>query len=128
MTKGRYSYLSRFIEVSGVSLHYLEWETDGPPVVIVHGNSHAGGVFAPLGERLSDAFHLYAIDMRGHGLSDKPYDPRDYTMPALVGDLLVVLDTYLLDTVLYAGYSLGGRGLSFSGCNSTSCHTFFLVK
>ena len=30
-------------------------------------------------------------------------------MDALVGDLLTVLDTYLLDTVRYAGYSLGGR-------------------
>src|SRR5712692_1805434 len=26
------------------------------------------------------------------------------------------------------GYSVGARGLSSSGCNSTSCHTFFLVK
>ena len=30
-------------------------------------------------------------------------------MPALVGDLVAVLDTYLLDEVMYAGYSLGGR-------------------
>jgi pimeloyl-ACP methyl ester carboxylesterase len=30
-------------------------------------------------------------------------------MDALVADLLIVLDTYLLDTVSYAGYSLGGR-------------------
>ena len=30
-------------------------------------------------------------------------------MEALVGDLLIVLETYLLDSVLYAGYSLGGR-------------------
>ncbi|WP_243075902.1 alpha/beta fold hydrolase [Microbacterium sp. SS28] len=54
-------------------------------------------------------FRVLAVDQRGHGASDKPHDPRDYTMPALVGDLLTVLDTYLLDTVLYAGYSLGGR-------------------
>ena len=30
-------------------------------------------------------------------------------MDALVGDLVTVLDTYLLDTVRYAGYSLGAR-------------------
>ena len=54
-------------------------------------------------------FRVLGVDQRGHGLSDKPHDPHDYTMDALVGDLLTVLETYLLDSVLYAGYSLGGR-------------------
>ena len=45
-------------------------------------------------------FRVLGVDQRGHGASDKPHDPRDYTMDALVGDLLTVLDTYLLDTVL----------------------------
>jgi pimeloyl-ACP methyl ester carboxylesterase len=54
-------------------------------------------------------FRVLGVDQRGHGASDKPHDPRDYTMTALVGDLLTVLDTYLLDSILYVGYSLGGR-------------------
>jgi pimeloyl-ACP methyl ester carboxylesterase len=54
-------------------------------------------------------WRVLGVDQRGHGLSDKPHDPRDYTMSALVADLLVVLDTYLLDEVRYVGYSLGGR-------------------
>lgn len=54
-------------------------------------------------------YRVIGVDQRGHGLSDKPHDPHDYTMSALVGDLLIVLDTYLLDTVHYVGYSLGGR-------------------
>jgi len=54
-------------------------------------------------------FRVIGVDQRGHGQSDKPHDSRDYTMSALVGDLLTVLETYLLDSVLYAGYSLGGR-------------------
>ena len=54
-------------------------------------------------------YRVLGVDQRGHGASDKPHDRRDYTMPALVADLLAVLDTYLLDSVLYVGYSLGGR-------------------
>ena len=54
-------------------------------------------------------FRVLGVDQRGHSVSDKPHDPRGYTMDALVGDLLTVLDTHLLDSVLYAGYSLGGR-------------------
>jgi pimeloyl-ACP methyl ester carboxylesterase len=96
---------SRFIEVSGVRLHYLEWPSDGPPLVIVHGNSHAGGVYAPLGERLSDAFHVYAIDMRGHGLSDKG---ASYKSPDLRDDLVQFLDALDLRGVLFVAHSRGG--------------------
>ena len=44
-------------------------------------------------------FRVLGVDQRGHGASDKPHEPRDYAMDALVGDLVTVLDTYLLDTV-----------------------------
>ncbi len=54
-------------------------------------------------------YRVLGVDQRGHGASDKPHDPNDYTMVALVGDLLTVLDTHLLDSVRYVGYSLGGR-------------------
>src|SRR6185369_9589675 len=86
-------------------LHYLEWLNDGPPLVIVHGNSHAGGVFAPLAERLSDAFHVYAVDMRGHGLSDQP---GSYKSPDLRDDLVRFLDALDLRGVLFVAHSRGG--------------------
>ncbi|HET6672498.1 MAG TPA: alpha/beta fold hydrolase, partial [Agromyces sp.] len=41
--------------------------------------------------------------------SDKPHEASAFTMDTLVDDLVTVLDTYLLDTVRYAGYSLGAR-------------------
>lgn len=90
------------------------WGDDSAPTVLaVHGfASSCRDNWVNTGwvrDLIRAGFRVLGVDQRGHGLSDKPYDPRDYTMPALVGDLLVVLDTYLLDTVLYAGYSLGGR-------------------
>jgi pimeloyl-ACP methyl ester carboxylesterase len=100
-----YSYVSRFIELAGVRLHYLEWASDGPPLVIVHGNSHAGGVYAPLAERLRDAFHVYAVDMRGHGLSDRP---GSYKSPDLRDDLVRFLDALDLQGVLFVAHSRGG--------------------
>lgn len=99
------SYASKFIELGGVRLHYLEWASDGPPLVIVHGNSHAGGVYAPLGERLADAFHVYAVDMRGHGHSDRP---GSYKSPDLRDDLVRFLDALDLHDVLFVAHSRGG--------------------
>lgn len=54
-------------------------------------------------------FRVLGVDQRGHGQSEKPTDPRAYGMESLASDLVAVLDTYLLHTVLYAGYSLGAR-------------------
>jgi pimeloyl-ACP methyl ester carboxylesterase len=54
-------------------------------------------------------YRVLALDQRGHGRSDKPHDPHDYAMPLLVGDVEAVLDTYLIDTAYYVGYSLGAR-------------------
>ena len=88
-------------------------DPDAPTVVAVHGfassalvNFHATGWIRDL---LRAGFHVIAIDQRGHGASDKPQDPRSYTMELLVGDVLQVLDTFMLDEVDYVGYSLGAR-------------------
>jgi pimeloyl-ACP methyl ester carboxylesterase len=105
VTEGRYSYLSRFIELGAVRLHYLEWASEGPPVVIVHGATHAGGVYAPLAERLAGDFHVYAIDMRGHGLSERS---GTYTSPELRDDLVHFLDALDLQDVLFVAHSRGG--------------------
>ncbi len=90
------------------------WGDDGAPTVLcVHGfasNCRDNWVDTGWVRDLTRAgFRVLGVDQRGHGASDKPHDPRAYTMDALVGDLLTVLDTHLLDSVSYAGYSLGGR-------------------
>ena len=105
----------RFVYSSdGVNLATYEFgDQSAPTVLAVHGfassalaNWHVTGWTRDL---LRAGFHVIAIDQRGHGLSDKPRSPADYTMEALVDDVLQVLDAYLLDEVAYAGYSLGAR-------------------
>ena len=63
---------SRFLDGSDTRLHLLSWQGAGPPLLIVHGNTHAGGVYEPLALRLSDRFQVNALDLRGHGLSGQP--------------------------------------------------------
>ncbi|MBD3752070.1 MAG: alpha/beta fold hydrolase, partial [Micrococcales bacterium] len=54
-------------------------------------------------------FRVLGVDQRGHGASDKPHDRRAYEMRAFIDDLATVLDTYLIDSARYLGYSLGAR-------------------
>jgi pimeloyl-ACP methyl ester carboxylesterase len=44
-----------------------------------------------------------------HGFASSGLTNWHLTDPILIGDLQVVLDTYMLDQVMFAGYSLGAR-------------------
>ena len=55
----------------GVRLHYLETGA-GKPVVLVHGFSQAAEQFKFQLEGLGDRYRAIALDLRGHGESEKP--------------------------------------------------------
>ncbi len=92
---------------------YLWGDDDAPTVLAVHGFASScrdNWVSTGWVRDLTRAgFRVLGVDQRGHGASDKPHEASAFSMDALVADLITVLDTYLLDTVLYAGYSLGAR-------------------
>ncbi len=61
-------------------------------------------------ERLQDRFHLVAMDLRGHGASDKPESEAAYTNTDLwAGDVKAVIDAADLKTPLLVGWSYGAR-------------------
>ncbi len=98
----------------GFRLATYSWgDPSGPTVVLVHGfasNTRDNWVNTGWVRDLTrDGFRVLALDQRGHGASDKPHDAREYEMSALARDVETVLDTYLVDTVTYVGYSLGAR-------------------
>lgn len=84
-----------------------------PTVVLVHGfASSTRDNWVNTGwvrDLLRAGYRALAIDQRGHGLSDKPHDRRDYDLRLLAADVENVLDTYLVDEAVYVGYSLGAR-------------------
>ncbi|BDI23627.1 alpha/beta fold hydrolase [Herbiconiux sp. L3-i23] len=88
-------------------------DPDAPVVLAVHGfasNAYSNWVVTGWVRELQRAgYRVISFDQRGHGSSDKPHDPRSYSMPLLVADALSVIDTYLLDEVIWVGYSLGAR-------------------
>ena len=108
----RYDYESKYVRANGIRLHYLEWQGPGRPLLIVHGNSHAGGVYAPLGQRLSSDFHVFAVDQRGHGLSQRP---GSYTRADCRDDIAGFIEALDLRDVLIVAHSSGG-GASLLTC------------
>lgn len=105
---------SYVMSAEGHRLATYAWgEPDAETVLCVHGFASScrdNWVETGWVRMLTNAgYRVLGVDQRGHGASDKPYDPLAYSMSAFVADLIAVLDTYLVDDVRYVGYSLGAR-------------------
>lgn len=85
-------------------------DTALPPILLIHGWAQAGMCWEALTERLSNRFHLVAMDLRGHGTSGKPDDPTAYADTALWGDdVAAVIAAASLDRPSLVGWSYGAR-------------------
>lgn len=98
----------RFVKVGQVNYHYTEYGNEGEPVVLLHGfgsSTYTWEKVAPLLERRG--YHVYALDMKGFGWSDKPkgaaYDPL--TLMEEVNEWMAHMG---LENAALVGNSLGG--------------------
>lgn len=78
----------------------------GPPVVILHGLLGSGRNWQGVASALGSRFDVVLPDLRNHGGS--PWD-GDAGYPALVADVLELLDRLGLDRVRLVGHSMGGK-------------------
>lgn len=70
------------IETSHGSIAYTQTSTEGPAILLIHGNSSCKEVFCKqyAAPELAE-FRLVAFDLPGHGASDDAVDPaRNYTL------------------------------------------------
>lgn len=95
---------------SGTKIRVVErGEPTSPPVLLVHGWGCSAFVFRRNMPALANAgFRAIAVDLKGHGLSDKPIASSEYTIDSLVVHLLEILDALHLERPALAGHSLGG--------------------
>ncbi len=68
----------RKTQIEGLSIFYREaGPKDAPTLLLLHGLPSSSRMFAPLFARLSDRYHLVALDYPGFGHSDWP-DPKKF--------------------------------------------------
>jgi pimeloyl-ACP methyl ester carboxylesterase len=98
----------RFFDSSGVRIRYVD-SGSGPAVVLVHGftgDIERSWVNTGVLADLSRDHRVLALDLRGHGHSDKPHDARAYEEIGL--DVIRLMDHAGVKRAHGVGYSLGG--------------------
>jgi pimeloyl-ACP methyl ester carboxylesterase len=98
----------------GLTLAYDDIAGQGPDtVVLVHGFATSAeenwrrlgwyGAFERRGAR------VVALDLRGHGRSEKPHEASAYGVEAMAGDVAALMDHLGIERADVMGYSLGAR-------------------
>ncbi len=97
---------SKTIQTNHINLHYLDSESAGKTVILMHGltaNAHAfDGLMK---EGLGKKYRIISVDLRGRGQSDKPKE--GYTMKDHAQDILGLMDVLGLEKCIIGGHSFG---------------------
>lgn len=93
-------------DTGNVVLNYVEGPPSGPPLVLLHGGSARWQSFESIMPDLAKHWHLFAPDLRGHGLSG--WVPGRYRLQDYVDDILAFLRAVVVEPAALVGHSLGG--------------------
>ena len=94
----------------GVSLHIRDWGGRGRPLVFLAGLGNTAHVFDDFAPQFTDRFHVLGITRRGFGASAGA-EPAN-NLETLVGDVVAVLDSLKLDSVVLVGHSIAGEEMT----------------
>jgi pimeloyl-ACP methyl ester carboxylesterase len=89
-----------------IEINYVEGPVNGPPLVLIPPQGADWQNYSKVLHPLSRNFHVYVIDVRGHGKSD--WTTGDYSFSSIGRDMISFLETVVNEPAIIAGNSSGG--------------------
>ena len=97
---------SRHITINGVRVHYVE-AGQGSPVVLLHGLGASVVTWRENIGPLAEHHRVYAVDLPGHGDSEKP-DDLSYSLSSMINFTKSLVEALGHERAAFAGSSIGG--------------------
>ena len=92
---------------TGIQMHFAELgDTTGSPIILLHGYSDSWFSFSTVLPLIPKTYRVFALDLRGHGMTDKP--TTGYGMDEMAADVVAFMEHYRLENVTVIGHSTGG--------------------
>src|SRR5262245_39272626 len=92
--------------INGITIRY-DVTGSGPAVLLTHGFSSTGRAWDDQ-HRALDRYRVTSWDMRGHGETESPSDPAQYSHDLTVADMHGLLRHLGVERAVIGGLSLGG--------------------
>jgi pimeloyl-ACP methyl ester carboxylesterase len=108
----------KFVNVNGQTIHYLQ-QGSGKPLILVHGFAGSTYTWRKLIPLLADNYTVYALDLLGFGLSDKPVD-GNYDLDAQGKLVIGFMDALHITNATLAGHSMGGVVVGYAALDAPS--------
>lgn len=99
------------IPLREVTIHIVDWPGEEPAILAIHGSAGIAHTLGAVAEHIAPTYRFVALDLRGHGLSDKP--PSGYSLDHHVQDVLQLIDALELRRPVVLGHSAGGTIAAF---------------
>jgi pimeloyl-ACP methyl ester carboxylesterase len=97
-----------YVMIENVNYHYLEYPGTGQDVFLLHGFASSTYTWEKIIPYLTgQGYHVWALDMKGFGWSDKPKHAK-YDTITLMQEVNTWMDVMGLKDVVFVGNSLGG--------------------
>ncbi len=91
-------------------VEYTDYGGGDKWVVLIHGQLMPRRMHQPLARAIaSEGFHVVTVDLLGHGRSDRPVDPKEYSMTAFGEQVVALLDHLGAAQAVVGGTSLGAN-------------------
>jgi pimeloyl-ACP methyl ester carboxylesterase len=98
--------VEKTFDTGEVVLNYAEGPNNGPPMLLIHGFQRRWKLFQPIIPELSKNYHIFAVDLRGHGKSGRV--KGHYTLKEYFNDISILLENLVHQPAILFGSSLGG--------------------
>ncbi|MFW9814233.1 MAG: alpha/beta fold hydrolase, partial [Candidatus Thorarchaeota archaeon] len=89
-----------------IEINYAVAPDNGPSLVLIPGQGADWKNYQKVLSLLSSDYHVYAVDVRGHGKSD--WATGDYSFTSIGRDMTAFLESVVQEPAIISGNSSGG--------------------
>lgn len=95
------------IHANGIRHHLIRFPGNGPEMLVIPGITSPAITWGFVAERLTDAYDVHVLDVRGRGLSQA--GALDYSLDAMAKDVLEIIKVTGMKKPTLMGHSMGAR-------------------